>query len=134
MEKKESAKRNLKYEHDPEKLQRSFNQYVKNYNEDFLFFLRRAASGNYNCLITSGRILKDLHEMVVFIHSATEMRYEVVPLPFTFRHGREYYHALGFEDDEIDNIHGFFDYVKKTFEKDFEQCMGEDTEFFCARR
>jgi len=121
------------YVNDPANWQKNFNVFVENYNDDFLFFLRRAASGYYNCLVTSGRILKDLHEMVVFMQSATSLKYEVAPIPFTFRHGREYYRMLGFDDEEIDNIHGFFDYVKKTFNKDFEECMKEDTEFLCSK-
>lgn len=121
------------YATDPAVWQKNFNSFVENYNEDFIFFLKRAASGYYNCLVTSGRILKDLHEMVVFMQSATGLHFEVAPLPFTFRHGREYYRLLGFDDDEIDNIHGFFDYVKKTFNKDFEDCMMEDTEFLCSK-
>ena len=121
------------YATDPANWQNNFNGFVESYNDDFMFFLKRAASGYYNCLVTSGRILKDLHEMVIFMQSATGLQFETVPLPFTFRHGREYYSLLGFDDDEIDNIHGFFDYVKKTFDKDFEECMKEDTEFLCAK-
>ena len=120
-------------ESDPETLQKNFNRFVESYNNDFIFFLRRAASGHYNCLVTSGRILKDLHDFVVFMQSATGMQFEIVPHPFTFRHGREYYRLLGFDDEEINNIHGFFDYVNKTFGKEFEQCMQEDTKFLCAK-
>jgi hypothetical protein len=113
--------------------QENFNRFIENYNSDFIFFLKRAASGYYNCLVTAGRILKDLHDFVMFMQRATEMKFEVVPYPFTFRHGREYYREIGFDDEEITNIHGFFDYVKEIYKKEFEECMEEDTEFLCAR-
>lgn len=118
----------------PLNLQEKFNTFIRKYNDDFLFFLRRAASGYYDCLVTSGRTLKDLHELIIFIQSATSgLQFEVIPLPFTFRHGTEYYRLLGFNDEEIANIHGFFDYVKKTYNKDFEECMSEETEFPCSK-
>lgn len=122
-----------RYEAKPSEFQEDFNKFVKHYNDDFIFFLQRAASGHYNCLITSGRILKDLHELVVFIQSATALQFEIVPFPFTFRHGREYYRELNFTDEQIENIHGFFDYVKETFKKDFEECMQEDQAFLCTK-
>ena len=108
---------------DPATLQADFNKYISDYNEDFLVFLRRAASGNFNGLVTVGRSLKDFHEMVIFLQSATEMQFEVVPLPFTLRQGTEYYRALGFNEQEILNIEGFFNYVRKTFSADFEDWM-----------
>jgi hypothetical protein len=115
----------------PKTMQEKFNVFVENYNHDYIFFLQRAASGYYKCLITAGRILKDLHDFVIFMHQATKMKFEVVPYPFTFRHGREYYINLGFDGDEITKIHGFFDYVKELYKKDFEECMKEDKEFLC---
>lgn len=111
--------------------QERFNNFVDNYNRDYIFFLQRAASGYYNCLITSGKILKDFHDFVIFVQRATEMKFEIVPYPFTFRHGQRYYQELGFDKVEIKKIHGFFDYVKETYEKDFEECMKEDRKFLC---
>lgn len=113
--------------------QKNFNNLIRNYNEEFLFFLHRAASGYYNRLLASGRVLKDLYEMVIFMQNATGLLFEVTPLPFTFRHGSEYYRALGFDDEEITNIQGFFDHVKETFNKDFEECIKEDTQFLSSK-
>ncbi len=93
--------------------------------------MQRAASGYYNCLITAGRILKDLHDFVIFVQKATRFEFEIIPYPFTFSHSREYYGMLGFNNEEIDKIHSFFDYVKDIYQKDFEECMKEDREFLC---
>lgn len=112
--------------------QKNFNYYVSSYNSDFLFFLQRAASGHYKGLVASGKTLKDLHEMVIFMQKATDLRFEVVPHPFTFRHGSEYYRALGFTDEEIAKIHGFFDHVKAAYDKDFEEIMSEDAELLSS--
>lgn len=108
---------------DPSTIQADFNRYIQEYNEDFLVFLRRAASGNYNGLVTVGRTLKDLHEMIVFLQSATPMRFEIIPLPFTVRRGKEYYRALGFTGQESENIESFFNYVRKNFNEDFKDWM-----------
>lgn len=118
---------NKRYENpsEPSNEQESFNNLVNNYNDDFLFFLRRAASGYYKGLLSAGRTLKDLHELIGFMQSATGLRFEVTPLPFTFRHGTEYYRSFGFKDQEIDKIHAFFDYVKEICQKDFEECIEE---------
>lgn len=118
---------------DPTATQEGFNNFVKKYNHEFLFFLQRAASGYYDSLVASARLLKDFHEMVVFIQSATPLQFEVVPLPFTFRHGSEYYRLLGFNDEEIAKIHSFFAYCKETFNKDFEECMSEDKKLFAPK-
>ena len=100
--------------------QKEFNQMIETYNDDFLFFLRCVASGYYSRLIDSGTALKNLHDLIVFMQSATELRFEVIPLPFTLRYSNEYYRMLGFNDGEIENIHGFFDYVKNSRNKEFE--------------
>jgi hypothetical protein len=110
-----------------------FNKFVDSYNEDFIFFLKRAASGNYNCLITSARILRDFHDLVIFMQKTSEYKFEIVPYPFTFRHGSEYYRTLGFDDAEIDKIHGFFEHVKVVYKKEFEECLEEDTEFLSLK-
>lgn len=111
--------------------QEHFNYFVESYNDDFMFFLRRAASGYYKCLITAGRILKDFHDLVIFMQRVTDFKFEVLPYPYTFRHGTEYYKELGFNQEEIEKIHGFFDYVKELYKKDFEECMKANREYLC---
>lgn len=112
-------------------IQEGFNNFVEKYNHDYLFFLQRAATGYYNCLITAGRVLSDLHDFIIFVHRASDLELQIVPYPFTFRHGEEYYRELGFNDEEIEKIYAFFKYIKETYDKEFEECVKENKEFLC---
>jgi hypothetical protein len=60
--------------------QKEFNRFVTDYNADYLYLLRRAATGNYNCLITSSRILKDFHDMIMLIHSSLDVNFDILPI------------------------------------------------------
>jgi hypothetical protein len=111
--------------------QENFNYFVESYNDDYKFFLRRAASGYYKCLITAGRILKDFYDLVTFMQRVTNFKFEIIPYPYTFRHGSEYYRSLGFSQSEVEKIHGFFDYVRELYKKDFEECMNENRDYLC---
>ena len=105
--------------------QKDFNRFVDDYNADYLYLLRRAATGNYNCLITSSRILKDLHDVIMTLHEVTHLEFTVPPYPFTLRGGAEYFRALGFNDEQVVNILGFTSFVKASYNKEFEECMEE---------
>lgn len=114
-------------------LQEEFNRFVENYNADYIYFLNRASSGNYNCLITSSRILKDLHDMVISLQQVTELDFQIIPYPFTLREGDEYYTQLGFNKEQITKIHGFLTFVKDFYGREFEECMEESHPLLCGK-
>jgi len=112
--------------------QKKFNEFVENYNADYLYLLRRASTGNYNCLITSSRILQDLYDMVTTLQRVTELEFEVVPYPFTLRGNQEYFEQLGFTPEQAANIDGFLRFVREIFGKEFEECMQEARPLTCS--
>ena len=61
--------------------QKDFNQFVRNYNEDYIYLLTRASQGNYDCLVSSFRVLKDLHDVIFKLHDATLLEFHEPPYP-----------------------------------------------------
>jgi hypothetical protein len=112
--------------------QNQFNHFVEDYNADYIFLLKRAATGNYNCLLTSARILKDLHDMIMKLHEVTQLSFEIIPFPFTVRGNQQYFEKMGFAGDEIDNIMNFHVFVKDQFGKEFEEYMEMSRPVLCA--
>ena len=45
--------------------QNEFDQFVGDYNADYLYLLTRASRGGYNCSISSFAVLKDLYNVVL---------------------------------------------------------------------
>jgi len=113
--------------------QKEFNRFVTDYNADYLYLLKRAATGNYNCLITSSRILKDFHDVIMALHNSLEVNFDIVPYPFTVRGSSEYFSQLGFNDVEVMNILGFVVFVRSAFGKEFEECMEEERPLYCTK-
>jgi hypothetical protein len=113
--------------------QKEFNRFVEDYNADYLYLLRRAATGNYNCLITSARILKDLHEVIMVIHTSSHLNFDITPFPYTLRGSAEYFSHLGFDDEQVQNILDFTAFVKSTYGKEFEECMEEARPLYCTK-
>lgn len=111
--------------------QDDFDQFVKNYNNDYFYLLTRASRGSYECLITSFIVLKDLYDVVLKLHETTRLEYRVVPYPLTFRASEAFLKELGFDDTQIKLIYGFLSYVKNTQGKEFEECIEEGVAF-CA--
>jgi hypothetical protein len=114
--------------------QKEFNKFVENYNADYLYLLTRASSGFYECLITSARVLKDLYTMICKIHEVTSLEFEIVPYPLTFRASDETLAQFGFSRDQIENIRGFLQFVKRTQGKEVEECLEEDMPARCIRK
>ena len=106
---------------------------MKDYNADYLYLLSRAATGNYNCLVTSSRILKDFHDMIMTVHSVSELDFEIPIYPFTFRGSTEYFNHLGFDDEQTMNILGFIVFVQTTYGQEFEECMEETRPLLCTK-
>lgn len=110
-----------------------FARFVTDYNEDYILLLTRASKRHYDCLITSFMVLKDLYNMIQVLFDTGQYTYEVLPYPYSFRADGVLMKMLGFDDEGIENIFGFLDYVKETQGMDFEACLEAGTEAMCAR-
>jgi hypothetical protein len=109
-----------------------FDKFVSNYNADYLYLLTRASSGHYDCLITSFRVLKDLHDVIIKLHDTTELVFKIIPFPLSLRTSQEFLSNLGFKDDQIQNIRDFLGHVKRTQGREFEECMEEAVLLKCV--
>ncbi len=112
--------------------QGDFDKFVTSYNTDYYYLLTRAASGSYDCLISSFRVLNDLYEVVIKLHDATHLDFKVVPYPLTFRASDAFLAGLGFNTNQIANIYGFLEHVKRTQGQEFEQCIETTEPLKCA--
>jgi hypothetical protein len=113
--------------------QEEFDNFVNDYNQDYILLLTRASKQHYDCLITSFMVLKDLYNMIQVLFDTGQYSYPVLPYPYTFRADYSLMKTLGFEDDEIANIFGFLEFVKKTQGMEFEDCLDAGTVAMCAR-
>jgi hypothetical protein len=112
--------------------QEDFDKFVSSYNTDYLYLLTRAGSGSYDCLISSFRVLKDLYDVVIKLHETTHLNYRVVPYPLTFRASDAFLVSIGFNVEQIANIYGFLEHVKRTQGREFEDCLASDDPISCA--
>jgi len=113
--------------------QEEFDKFVESYNNDYLFVLSRAASGSYDCLMTSCLILKDLYEVIIKLHDLDHVGFNIVPYPFTLRASEALLKQFGFNDEQIDNIRGFLSFVKTNQGKELEECLEEGVSSICQR-
>jgi hypothetical protein len=112
--------------------QEDFNGFVDSYNTDYLYLLTRAASGSYDCLITSFRVLKDLHDVILTLKKTTSLTFATPLHPLNFRGNDTFLTSLGFSERQIELIYGFLEHVKYTQGQDFEQCIDEGVPLKCA--
>ncbi len=112
--------------------QEDFDQFVTSYNTDYLYLLTRAASGSYDCLVTSFRVLKDLHDVINKLHETTRLNFRVVPYPLTFRASDAFLASLGFDGQQIGRIYGFLEHVKLTQGRELEECIDSPEPLKCA--
>ena len=113
--------------------QKDFNQFVRNYNEDYIYLLTRASQGHYDCLVSSFRVLKDLHDVIFKLHDATLLEFQEPPHPLSFRANEQLLNGLGFNGQQVQNIFTFLDFVKDTQGREFEECMEQELTFRCSR-
>jgi len=104
-------------------VQKMFETVLRTYNEDYYALLKRAGAGDYNCLTTSFRILKDVYDLIEMMKSI----FQVQPI--------EEYYSLNFDQDlslldnflltkdEIINIKGFLRYVRAAYDLEFHQVL-----------
>lgn len=113
--------------------QEEFDRFVKDYNEDYLLLLTRASKRHYDCLITSFMVLKDFYNLIQVMFDSGSYTYQALPYPFSFRADNVMLDMLGFNDEEIQNIFGFLDFVDETQGMNFEACLEAGTVAMCAR-
>lgn len=113
--------------------QAEFDNFVTDYNQDYILLLTRASKQHYDCLITSFMVLKDLYNMIQVLFDSGQYTYSVMPYPYSFRSDDSLMRLLGFNDDEIGSIFGFLDYVKRSQGMEFEACLDAGTTAMCAR-
>ena len=113
--------------------QEDFNNFVGNYNADYIYLLTRASHGNYECLISSFRVLKDLYDVLMKLQDTTLLKFAVIPYPLSFRTNEQLLAGFNFDEEQIENIQKFFGYVKQTQGKEFEECLEVALPIKCAR-
>jgi hypothetical protein len=113
--------------------QENFNEFVQDYNEDYILLLTRASRRHYDCLISSFVVLRDLYNVIQVMYDTGVYTYHVLPYPFSFRADDVLLRQLGFNDEQIQNIFGFLDYVQKTQGMEFEAYLEAGTVAMCAR-
>ena len=113
--------------------QEEFDTFVENYNADHLYLLTRASRGDYDCLISSFTVLKDLYEVILKLQDTLGLEFRVVPHPLSFRASDDLLKGLGFGADEIAKIYEFLRFVRQTQGKDFEQVIKDGVPITCAK-
>ena len=103
----------------------TFTKLINDYNEDYLALLQRAGRGDYQRLLFSFILLKDLYDALQLILDQDAWGQDVLPYPFWFRGNKTYLGILGFNTEQIQKIFGFLDYVEATKGKTFEDCLAE---------
>ena len=113
--------------------QNEFDRFVENYNADYLYLLTRAGRGEYNCLISSFTVLKDLYDVILKLHDTLKLDFRIVPYPLTFRGNDDLLKSFGFGDEQITSIYGFLSFVQQTLGKEFEQVLEEGVPMKCVK-
>lgn len=113
--------------------QEAFDRIIKDYNDDYFYLLIRASQKSYECLISSFRMLKGLHDIIVQFQASEKYSSRLIPYPLSFRANEDLLHRLGFDDEGIKNIYGFLEFVKRTQGKDFEECLEGSIYSLCKR-
>ena len=78
-------------------------------------------------------VLKDLYNMIQVLFDTGQYTYSTLPYPYSYRADDSLMRILGFNDEEIGNIFGFLEFVKRTQGMEFEDCLEAGTLNMCAR-
>lgn len=113
--------------------QEEYDRFVENYNADFMYLLTRASRGDYDCLISSFTVLKDLYEVILKLHDTLGVAFRVVPYPLSFRGSDDLLAGFGFDSEQVDKINEFLKFVKRTQGKEFEQVIEEGVPLKCVK-
>ena len=113
--------------------QKQFDKFVEDYNEDYLLLLQRASTRHYECLISSFLILRDLYNVICTLYDNGGLTYTKLPFPLSFRADEQLLGRLGFDEEGIQNIHGFLPFVKETQGMELEDFVASAEVASCAR-
>ena len=113
--------------------QKQFDKFVEDYNEDYLLLLSRASTRHYECLTSSFLILKDLYNVICTLYDNGGLTYVKLPYPLSFRPDDELLAQLGFDEKQIENIHGFLPHVRETQGMELEDYVQTQGAMTCAR-
>jgi CheY-like chemotaxis protein len=103
--------------------QEEFDRFVGRYNADYYFLLVRASTGQYDCLMTSFLVLKDLYSAIVKLHEVGKHEFRIVPYPLSFRSNATLFADLGFNQEEINLIDNFLKFIKDTQGKELDEIL-----------
>jgi CheY-like chemotaxis protein len=111
--------------------QEDFDRFVERYNADYHFLLMRASTGQFDCLMTSFLVLKDLYNAIIKLHEVGRHEFRVVPYPITFRANEALLTELGFDETAADQINSFLRFVKETQGKDLDEILDDGVLILC---
>lgn len=114
--------------------QREFDQFVERYNSDFRILLMRASSGQYDCLLTSFYVLKDLYSAIIKLHEVARLELNQIPNPISLRARDDLRSTFGFNEKEIGSIDNFLRFVKETQGREFEEILEEGLPIPCRKK
>lgn len=114
--------------------QQDFDRFVERYNADFYFLLIRASTAQYDCLLTSFFVLKDLYTAISKLHEVGKFQFHLIPYPISLRASDEFLSGLGFGEAEIDKIDSFLKFIKETQGREFEEIINEGILVPCPKR
>lgn len=114
--------------------QKEFDQLVQRYNSDFRFLLMRASLGQYDCLLTSFLVLKDLYGAISKLHEVSRLELRVIPYPISLRPSNIMFQDLGFTEQDVDGINGFLQSIRDTQGREFEELLDEGLPILCGPR
>jgi CheY-like chemotaxis protein len=114
--------------------QQEFDDLVRRYNADFRFLLMRASTGQYECLLTSFLVLKDLYGAIMKLQEASRLEFRVIPYPLSVRANDDLLAELGFTKTDIENINGFLRSTRETQGREFESLLEEGLPILCGSR
>ncbi|MEP7339777.1 MAG: response regulator [Acidobacteriota bacterium] len=114
--------------------QHDFDRFVERYNADFYFLLMRASTGQYDCLLTSFFVLKDLFTAISKLHEVGRFQFHFIPYPISLRTSEALMTDLGFGEEEIDRIDGFLKFIKESQGRELEEIINEGILIPCPKK
>lgn len=114
--------------------QQDFDRFVERYNADYQFLLLRASMGQYDCLLTSFFVLKDLYTAISKLHELGRFQFHIIPYPISLRASEALLADLGFNEQEMERIDSFLKFIKETQGREFEEILDEGLLIPCPKR
>jgi CheY-like chemotaxis protein len=114
--------------------QQEFDRLVRRYNSDFRFLMLRAGTGQYECLLTSFLVLKDLYGTIMKLHEVMNFELRVIPYPITLRSPEILLSDLGVRQHEMEMINNFLNSIRATQGREFEELLEEGLPILCGSR